>query len=54
MPQKSELVRTRVTPASKTRFEAVAAEHELSPSEFLRQVIETVSGEVYMPDAKAR
>jgi Bacterial mobilisation protein (MobC) len=46
MTQKSELVRTRITPASKTRFEAVAVEHGLSPSEFLRQVIETVSGEV--------
>lgn len=45
MTQKSELVRTRITPASKTRFEAVAGEHGLSPSEFLRQVIETVSGE---------
>lgn len=52
MPQKSELVRTRVTPASKTRFEAVAAEHGLTSSEFLRQVIETVSGEVDMPDEK--
>ena len=46
-----------MTPASKTRFEAVATEHGLSPSEFLRQVIETVSGEVDAPDqrpAKAR
>ncbi|WP_306115063.1 MULTISPECIES: plasmid mobilization relaxosome protein MobC [unclassified Roseovarius] len=52
MPQKSELVRARVAPASKTRFEAVAAEHGLSPSEFLRQVIETVSGEADVPDQK--
>jgi antitoxin component of RelBE/YafQ-DinJ toxin-antitoxin module len=52
MPQKSELVRARVAPASKTRFEAVAAEHGLSSSEFLRQVIETVSGEADLPDQK--
>jgi antitoxin component of RelBE/YafQ-DinJ toxin-antitoxin module len=52
MTQKSELVRTRVTPASKTRFEAVAIEHGLSPSEFLRQVIETVSGEADAPDQR--
>ncbi|MGH1447078.1 MAG: plasmid mobilization relaxosome protein MobC [Cognatishimia sp.] len=52
MTQKSELVRTRITPASKTRFEAVADEHGLSPSEFLRQVIETVSGEADAPDLK--
>lgn len=52
MPQKSELVRTRIAPASKTRFEAVAAAHGLSPSEFLRQVIETVSGDVDVPDQK--
>ncbi len=52
MTQKSELVRTRITPASKTRFEAVAAEHGLSPSEFLRQVIETVSGDVDIVDQK--
>lgn len=52
MPQKSELVRTRIAPASKTRFEAVAAEHGLSPSEFLRQVIETVSGDVDIVNQK--
>lgn len=52
MPQKSELVRARVAPASKTRFEAVAAEHGLTSSEFLRRVIETVSGEADVPDQK--
>ncbi|MEP3329816.1 plasmid mobilization relaxosome protein MobC [Sedimentitalea sp.] len=52
MPQKSELVRTRITPASKTRFEAAAAAHGLSPSEFLRQVIETVSGDAEVPDQR--
>lgn len=52
MPQKSELLRTRIAPASKLRFEAAAAEHGLSPSEFLRQVIETVSGEVDVPEQK--
>jgi hypothetical protein len=40
MPQKTELVRTRIAPA----------EHGLSPSEFLRQVIETVSGDVDVPE----
>lgn len=50
MTNKSELLRTRVSPASKLRFQAVAAEHDLSPSEFLRQVIETVSGAVEAPD----
>lgn len=52
MPQKSELVRARVAPASKIRFEAVAAEHGLTSSEFLRQVIETVSGEAELPDQR--
>lgn len=52
MPQKSELVRARVAPASKTRFEVVAAEHGLTSSEFLRQVIETVSGEADIPDQR--
>ena len=52
MPQKSELVRARVAPASKTRFEAVAAEHGLTSSEFLRQVIETVSGAADFPDQR--
>ena len=52
MPQKSELVRARVAPASKTRFEAVAAGHGLTSSEFLRQVIETVSGEAELPDQR--
>lgn len=52
MPQKSELLRTRIAPTSKTRFEAVAAEHGLSPSEFLRQVIETVSGDADVPEQR--
>ena len=50
MTNKSELLRTRVSPTSKLRFQAVAAEHDLSPSEFLRQVIETVSGAIEAPD----
>ncbi|MDU9006884.1 plasmid mobilization relaxosome protein MobC [Sedimentitalea todarodis] len=52
MPQKSELVRARIAPASKTRFEAVAAEHGLSSSEFLRQMIETVSGDADVPEPR--
>lgn len=50
MTQKTDLVQTRVSPASKLRFQAVAAEHDLSPSAFLRQVIETISGAVEAPD----
>ena len=50
MPQKSEVVKTRVSPDSKARFEAVAAGHGLSPSEFLRQLIERVSGDAETTD----
>lgn len=51
MPPKSEVVKTRVSPDSKARFEAVAAGHGLSPSEFLRQLIETVSGDADTSDS---
>ncbi|WP_282129928.1 MobC family plasmid mobilization relaxosome protein [Roseobacter litoralis] len=49
MSHKSKLIQSRVSPTSKIRFEAVAAEHGLSSSEFLRQMIETVSGDAEVP-----
>ena len=52
MPQKSEVVKSRVSPDSKARFEAVAAEHGLTPSEFLRHLVETVSGDAEVPSSK--
>ncbi|APG49123.1 hypothetical protein [Phaeobacter porticola] len=52
MSQKSEVVKSRVSPDSKARFEAVAAEHGVSPSKFLRQLVETVSGDAEVPSSK--
>ncbi|UWR43068.1 plasmid mobilization relaxosome protein MobC [Phaeobacter inhibens] len=52
MSQKSELVSARVSPDSKARFEAIAAEHGLSPSEFFRVMIDEVSGEAEVPEQR--
>lgn len=52
MPQKSEVAKTRISPNSKARFEAVAAGHGLSPSEFLRQLIETVSEDAEVSETR--
>ncbi len=52
MPQKSNLAQTRLSPASKTRLEAAAAEHGLTVSVFLRQMIDAVTGETEVPDQK--
>ena len=40
MAEKSEVVRARISTAAKARFEAVAAENGLSPSDFLRLMID--------------
>lgn len=52
MSQKSVLIAARVSPASKDRFEAVAGDHGLSPSEFLRVLIDEVSGEAEVPEKR--
>ncbi|WP_120632593.1 MobC family plasmid mobilization relaxosome protein [Ruegeria sp. EL01] len=52
MSLKSELLRARVSPTSKSRFEAVAAAHGVSPSEFLRQMVETVSDDAPAPETQ--
>lgn len=43
LAQKSEIVKTRVFPATKAKFMALALEHGLSPSDFLRLMIDQVT-----------
>ena len=51
MAEKSEVVRARISTAAKARFEAVAAENGLSPSDFLRLMIDQVTEGVVVPDS---
>ena len=46
MAEKSEVVRARVSTVAKARFEAVAAENGLSPSDFLRLMIDQVTEDI--------
>lgn len=50
MAEKSEVVRARISKAAKARFEAVAAENGLSPSDFLRMIIDQVTEGIVVPD----
>ena len=50
MTEKSEVVRARISRAAKARFEAVAAENGLSPSDFLRLMIDQVTEGIVVPD----
>ncbi|WP_208353193.1 type II toxin-antitoxin system RelB/DinJ family antitoxin [Pseudaestuariivita rosea] len=50
MTEKSEVVRARISRAAKARFETVAAENGLSPSDFLRLMIDQVTEGVVVSD----
>ena len=51
MAEKSEVVRARVSSVAKSRLKAVAAESGLSPSDFLRLMIDQVTEGVDLPES---